>query len=87
MPNIKSAEKRLRQDARRRVANKAKKSSMRTWMRKLNEAVQKGDKTSAAALLPTVFQHIDKAAKSGCIKRNTAARKKSLVARRVNTLA
>ena len=87
MPQIKSAEKRLRQDAKRNVRNKMRKSVMRTYMRKLQEAVQKGDKSEAEKLLPTVFKTIDKAAKANCIHANTAARKKSLAARRVRSLA
>ncbi|MCA8971679.1 MAG: 30S ribosomal protein S20 [Planctomycetes bacterium] len=87
MPNIKSAKKRLKQDAVRRVENKTKKSMMRTWIRKLNEAVQAGDKTEAQKMLPTVFKKIDKAAKAGCIHANTASRRKALASRRVHAMS
>lgn len=87
MPNIKSAAKRLRQDEKRRLRNKMKKSTMRTWIRRLNEAVQAGDQAKAKELLPAVFKRIDKAANARCIHKNTAARKKSLVERRVNAMA
>ncbi len=87
MPTIKSAKKTLRQDSRRTLANKMKKTMMRTWIRRLNEAVTSGDKAAATALLPVVFKRIDRAAKANCIHRNTAARKKSLAARRVNALS
>ncbi len=87
MPNIKSAKKRLKQDAVRRVENKTKKSMMRTWIRKLNEAVQAGNKAEAQEMLPTVFQKIDKAAKANCIHANTAGRRKALAARRVQAMA
>ena len=83
MPQIKSAKKRLKQDEIRRVRNKTKKSEMRTYVRKLNEAVQAGDQAQAKALLPAVHKRIDKAAKAACIHANTAARKKSLISRRV----
>ena len=86
MPNTKSAEKRLRTDARRRLTNQMKKSMMRTYVRKLNEAVDAGDKATAEALLPVCYKRIDKAAKANCIHKNTAARKKSLLARRVKSL-
>ncbi|PIE23585.1 MAG: 30S ribosomal protein S20 [Planctomycetota bacterium] len=86
MPNTKSAEKRLRTDARRRLTNQMKKSMMRTYVRKLNEAVTAGDKATAESLLPICYKRIDKAAKANCIHRNTAARKKSLLARRVKAL-
>ena len=84
MPNTKSAEKRLRQSARQRLTNQVKKSMMRTYVRKLNEAVAAGDKAAATELLPIVFKKIDKAAKGNCIHKNTAARKKSLLSKRVN---
>lgn len=87
MPNIQSAKKRLKQDAVRRVANKMKKSAMRTYFRKLNDAVQAGDKAAAEALLPAVYKKIDKAAKANCIHANTAARKKALATRRVASIA
>lgn len=87
MPQIKSAKKRLKQDALRRVENKTKKSMMRTWIRKLNETVQSGDKAAAQKMLPTVFKKIDKAAKANCIHANTASRRKALAARRVNAMS
>ena len=87
MPQIKSAKKRLKQDAVRRVRNKMKKSVMRTYMRRLHEAVEAGDKAKAESLLPEVLKKIDKAANARCIHANTAAHKKSLVTRRVQSLA
>lgn len=86
MPNIKSAKKRMRQTVTRTLENKMKKSMMRTYLRKLREAVEAKDKASAEALLPTVYRKIDKAAKGGCIHQNTAARRKALAARLVATL-
>ena len=87
MPNIKSAKKRLKQDAVRRVTNKTKKSMMRTWIRKLNETIQAGDKDAAQKLLPLVHAKIDKAAKGNCIHANTAGRRKALAARRVQAMS
>lgn len=86
MSNIKSAEKRYRQDKKRNLQNKATKSVMRTEFRKLREAVQAKEKEQALALLPVVFKKIDKAAKAGCIHRNTAARRKALASSLVNSL-
>ncbi len=87
MTNTKSADKRLRQNVKRRLTNQVKKSMMRTYIRQLNEAVEAGDKAAATALLPEVFKRIDKATKGNCLHKNTAARKKSLLSRRVNGLA
>jgi small subunit ribosomal protein S20 len=60
---------------------------MRTYVRKLNEAVTAGNRSEAEALLSTVCKKIDKAARANCIHANTAARKKSLAARRVAAMA
>ncbi len=87
MPNTKSAEKRLRQNAKRRLTNQVKKSLLRTYVRKLNEAVAAGEKDVAVALLPQVFKRIDKAAKTNCIHKNTAARKKSQLSKRVHAIS
>jgi len=76
MPNLKSAKKRLRQDERRNLTNRIKKSQLRTWFRKLREAAAAGNKDEARTLLPLVCQKIDKAAKGNCIHANAASRKK-----------
>lgn len=87
MPTIKSAKKTILQDRKRTFTNKIKKSQMRTWLRKLREAVAAGNKAEAEALLPTVYQKIDKAAKGNCIHKNQAARKKSQALRSVQGLS
>jgi len=87
MPTIKSAKKSILQDKKRTFTNKVKKSQMRTYLRKLREAVAEGNKTEAEALLKAVYQKIDKAAKGNCIHKNQAARKKSQALRSVQGLA
>ena len=81
MPNIKSSERSVKTDAKRRARNNAIKSSVRTASRKVRE----NDKTAEAAeLLNKASSLIDKAARKGALHKNTAARKKSRLAKRVN---
>ena len=86
MPTIKAAKKTILQDRKRTFTNKVKKSQMRTYLRKLREAVDAGNKSEAETLLPTVYQKIDKAAKAEIIHKNTASRKKSAITRAVGAM-
>lgn len=83
MAHSKQARKRIRQNETRRLRNKSRSSEVRTLMKRLQEAVTKGDKAAATAMLPVLCKKIDKAAKTHVIHKNTASRKKSLVARLV----
>lgn len=87
MAHSKQAMKRVRQNERDRLANKARMSRMKTEMKKLMAAVEAGDKAKAEELLNTVCQVIDKAAKQAVIHKNTASRKKSFVTRAVGSMA
>jgi small subunit ribosomal protein S20 len=87
MPNIKSAEKRVRQSAKRREINRAARSKVGTVRGLAFESVTKGDKAEAAKLLAAYASTLDKAAKKGVIKANTAKRRKARLARRVRALA
>jgi small subunit ribosomal protein S20 len=87
MAHSKQARKRIRQNETRRLRNKARSSEVKTLMKRLEAAVAKGDKEAATALLPLVCKKIDKAAKTHVIHKNTASRKKSLVARMVDKVA
>ncbi|MDG5768053.1 30S ribosomal protein S20 [Balneolales bacterium ANBcel1] len=83
MPQHKSAEKRVRQSAKRRLANRDKRSKMRTLSRKVFEA---GDKEQAQALLVDAVSYIDRLACKGLVHKNNAANKKSRLVRHVNNL-
>jgi small subunit ribosomal protein S20 len=85
--NIKSQIKRNRQNEKRRLRNKAVKSSLKTAIRKFNEAVQAGDATAAETLLRHASRKLDKAVSKGVIHRNQAANRKSAIARRHGSLA
>jgi small subunit ribosomal protein S20 len=86
MPNHKSAEKRVRQSARRRDINQGHRTRLRGSIKKLRTALASNPKESGA-LLPTTVSEIDKAVQKGVLHRNTAARHKSRLTVRVNQAA
>lgn len=83
MPQHKSAEKRARQSLKQRLANREKRSRMRTMARKVMEAQEK---EQAEVLLKDAVSYIDRMACKGLLHRNTAANRKSMLARHVNKL-
>jgi small subunit ribosomal protein S20 len=83
MPITKGAEKAHRVSERKRVFNIRRKSAMKDAEKAIQKAVTAGDAKKAAELLPTAYKAIDKAAKRGVIKDNTASRKKSRITARV----
>jgi small subunit ribosomal protein S20 len=85
--NIKSQIKRNRQNEKARLRNKAVKSSLKTAIRKYNEAVQAGDASSAETLLRDASRKLDKAVSKGVIHKNQAANRKSAIAKRQAALA
>jgi small subunit ribosomal protein S20 len=87
MANTYSALKRVRQTERRTEINKKNKTRLRHSIRAMRRAITAKDSTAAAALLPATFSVIDRSAKSGIIKKNTAARYKSNLHLRVKALA
>ena len=86
MANHKSAKKRIRQRARRTSINNARRSRLRTFVRNVESAINSGDKDAAAAALTAAQPEIHRGVTKGVMHRNTAARKLSRLARRVNTL-
>ena len=87
MANIKSQIKRNRQNEKRRLRNKSVKSSLKTAVRKFNEATTAGDTETAAALMRDASRKLDKAVSKGIIHKNQAANRKSSIAKRLGTLA
>ncbi|MFA5926148.1 MAG: 30S ribosomal protein S20 [Parcubacteria group bacterium] len=77
MPIKQSAKKYLRASKKRAVQNTQLKRDFRVAVKKLNELAKAGKLEDAKKIFPTVQKALDKAAKSGVIKKNTAARKKS----------
>lgn len=77
MAITKGAKKAHRASLRKRVFNLRRKKAMSEMVKKIRNATASGKKGGAEALIPLAYQAIDKAAKRGVIKRNTADRKKS----------
>jgi small subunit ribosomal protein S20 len=87
MPNHKSAEKRVRQTAKRKEVNTRNRSKLRTQIKKLRSALASGDKQQSQELLQPTISLIDKSVNKGVLHRNTAARYKSRLTSHVNDLA
>jgi len=83
MPIIKSAKKRMRQNERRNANNRTRRSSLRTSIRRLHEALAAGDQDAIQAQWVKTQGLIDRTARLGIIHRNAAARTKSRLARRI----
>ena len=83
MPNTKSASKRLRQNKVRRTRNRAVKSDVRTQLRKVREAVKAGDIGKAEDEFRVASRKLDKAADKKTMHRNTVARLKSRMQKRL----
>ena len=77
MPITKGAQKAHRASKRKQVFNVRRKGAMKDVTKEVQKAVGAGDTNKAKELLPKAYKAIDKAAKRGVIKANTAARKKS----------
>ncbi len=77
MPITKGAHKANRSSKRKHVFNVRRKTTMNDTVKKLRKLVEAGNKDEAQKMLPTAYKAIDKAAKRGVIKANTASRKKS----------
>lgn len=86
MANTKSAKKAARQAARRTLVNKARRSRMRTFIRKVEEAIASGDRTAAATALQSAQPELMRSAQKGLIHKNTASRKISRLSARIGIL-
>lgn len=84
MPNHKSAEKRVRQNEKRRDINRSNRSRLRSSIKKLRGALAGAQTEQLGTLLPATISTIDKAVQKGVLHRNAAARYKSRLTTRVN---
>ena len=87
MANTQSAKKATRKIERRTEVNKARRSRVRTFLRKVEEAIASGDKTADEAALKAVQPELQRAATKGVVHRNTASRKISRLASRVKAIS
>ncbi len=81
MANLKSSKKDVRRIATRTAVNKSIRSSIKTYIKKVRQAVEAGDPTQVHEALRMATKSIDKAAQRGIIHKNQAARRKSRVAK------
>jgi len=86
MANTKSAKKAARKIARRTEINKARRSQMRTFVRKVEEAIAGGNRDTALAALKEAEPVIMRAAQKGVVHKHTASRKVSRLTHRVSQL-
>lgn len=86
MANIKSAIKRARQSEKRRLHNRARRSELKTLIKKVEQFVAAGDIQAAQEAFRIATKKLDKAASKGLIHKNKAARKKSILAQKLNQL-
>lgn len=86
MANTPSAKKATRKIANRTAVNKNRRSRVRTFVRKVEEALSAGDKAAAEAAFAAAQPELARAASKGVLHRNTASRKVSRLAQRVKAL-
>lgn len=82
-----SAKKRVRQNAKRRNINRARRSTIKTELRECDDALLHNDAKKAEAAILTAVPRLDREASKGLIHKNAAARKKSRLMRRLNKMA
>jgi small subunit ribosomal protein S20 len=87
MANSPQSKKRARQNERRFAVNTARRSRIRTHLRKVEEAIASGDKDAATAALRTAEPELMRGVTKGVYHRNTAARKMSRLSSRVKSLS
>ncbi|MCY4305820.1 MAG: 30S ribosomal protein S20 [Aestuariivita sp.] len=86
MANSPQAKKRARQNERRLVVNKIRRSRIRTFLRKVNEAIAEGDKVAATTALKDAQPELMRGVTKGVFHKNTAARKMSRLSARIKAL-
>lgn len=87
MANTPSAKKAIRKIERRTVVNRARRSRIRTYIRKVEEAIAAGDKEAATAALKAAQPEIMRGAQKGILHRNAASRKISRLNSRIKALS
>ncbi len=86
MPNIKSAKKRVIVTETKTNANKSAKSELKTLIKKFDAAVEAGDKDAATVAYTVAVKKVDKAASVNLLHKNKAARKKSQLTKKLNSV-
>ncbi len=86
MANTSSAKKAVRKIERRTAINRSRRSQMRTFLRKVEEAIASGSRSAATAALDVAAPLLMRAAQKGIVHKNTASRKVSRLTKRVRAL-
>ncbi|MCO6418849.1 30S ribosomal protein S20 [Siccirubricoccus sp. KC 17139] len=86
MANTASARKRIRQTEKRTLRNRARRSRVRTFLRKVEQAIAEGDKGQAQDALKAAQPELQRAATKGVFHRNTVARKLSRLSARIKAI-
>lgn len=86
MPNIKSAKKRLAISRRQNIKNSAARSTVRTAVKKFENAVTAGENSQAQLAYKDMVRSLDKAVSKGLMHKNTVARKKSRLSKRLKDM-
>lgn len=86
MPNMKNAEKRVLVNIKKHEINNQYEASMKNSIKKVEKAVASKNKEEAQAALKVAIKNIDKAAKNGVTSKNTSARNKSRLTKKVNEM-
>lgn len=86
MPHTKSAIKRLKQNEKRRLRNRWFRGRARTFLKKARKAIEAGDLENARQFAYLAIKALDKAAEKGVLHKNTVARTKSRLMKRLNAL-
>jgi small subunit ribosomal protein S20 len=86
MAITKSAKKAIKQSLRKKGRNRIQKDSVKKILKELNILISQKKEKEAKALLPKAYKAVDKAAKNNMLKKNTAARKKSSLAKSIEKL-
>ncbi len=87
MPNIKSAKKRVKVIRTKTLRNRRIKSELKTYIKKTTSAIEAGDKVVAIKELSTVTAKLDRAGAKGVMHKNTIARRKSKLAKKLNKIS
>ncbi len=83
MPVTKTTKRRPKQNERKRAINKKRTLAMRRLIKEANVLIAAKDTEAVEKMMPQIYKAIDKAAKKGVIKKNTAARKKSRMMKKI----
>ena len=84
MANLKSSQKRIRSNERKRVRNVAVRTNIKTEVKRVEEAIEQGNYEAAKKMLSEVSSTLDSASTKGIIKKNTGSRKKARLAKKIN---